>query len=89
MKLHFGNLAKSVTEKELKDLVTPHGAPTSLEIVRDQSGASKGFGFAEFDSADQARAVIAALDGKEIGGQVVKIGEARPRRGDKPAAARV
>ena len=89
MKLHFGNLSKSVTEAELKDLVTPFGAPTSLEIVKDHDGSSKGFGFAEFDNPEQARAVITGLDGKEISGQTVKIGEARPRRGDKPAAPRV
>ena len=86
LKLHFGNLSKSVTEAELKDLVTPFGAPATLEIVKDPGGASKGFGFAEFENADHARAVIAGLDGKEIAGQAVKIGEARPRRGDKPAA---
>ena len=87
MKLHFGNLAKTVTEAELKDLVTPFGAPSTLEIVKDQSGTSKGFGFAEFENPEQARAVIAGLDGKEISGLTVKIGEARPRRGDKPAPA--
>ena len=87
MKLHFGNLSKTVTEAELKDLVTPYGAPTSLEIVKDHTGASKGFGFAEFENADHARAVITGLDGKEISGQTVKIGEARPRRGDKPVPA--
>ena len=48
MKLHIGNLSKAVTETELKDLMTPFGAPASVEIVKDHAGISKGFGFAEF-----------------------------------------
>jgi len=73
------------TEAELKELITPFGTAASVEIVRDHAGVSKGFGFAEFANADQARAVISGLDGKEIGGQTVKVGEARPRKTDKPA----
>jgi len=80
MKLHIGNLSKSVSEAELKDAITPFGAPASVEIIKDQAGTSKGFAFAEFADADHARAVITGLDGKEIGGQTVKIGEARPRK---------
>jgi RNA recognition motif-containing protein len=87
MKLHFGNLPKTMTDSELKDLVTPFGQPASLEIIKDNTGSSKGFGFAEFDNADQARAVITGLDGKDVGGQALKVSEARPRKGDKPAAA--
>jgi len=86
MKLHIGNLSKSVTETELKDLITPFGAPATVEIVKDHLGTSKGFAFAEFADADHARAVISGLDGKEIGGQTVKIGEARPRKSERPAA---
>lgn len=89
MKLHFGNLPKTLTEAELKDLVVPFATPTTLEIVKDSMGGSKGFGFGEFASDDQAKAVIAGLDGKEVGGNTLKLGEARPRKGDapKPAAA--
>jgi RNA recognition motif-containing protein len=87
MKLHLGNLPKTLTEPELKKLVTAFAEPTSLEIIKDHAGASKGFGFAEFANADHARAVITGLDGKEVSGQVLKIGEARPRKGDKPAQA--
>jgi RNA recognition motif-containing protein len=89
MKLHIGNLSKAVTETELTDAITPFGAPQTVEIVRDQAGTSKGFAFAEFADDGHARAVITGLDGKEIGGQAVKIGEARPRKGgNNPAAAR-
>ena len=87
MKLHIGNLSKAVTDAELKNAITPFGAPASVEIIRDHLGASKGFAFVDFADADHARAVITGLDGKEIGGQAVKIGEARPRKGGKPATA--
>jgi RNA recognition motif-containing protein len=85
MKLHIGNLSKAVTETELKDLITPFGTASSVEIVKDHAGTSKGFAFAEFADASQANAVITGLDGKEISGQAVKVAEARPR---KPAAPR-
>ena len=88
MKLHIGNLSKSVTDAELTELITPFGAPASVEIIKDHQGASKGFAFAEFADADHARAVITGLDGKDIGGQTVKIAEARPRTTDRPRAAR-
>lgn len=82
MKLHIGNLPRTVTEAELTELITPIAKPTSLEIIRDQAGVSKGFGFAEFASDDEAKAVIAGVSGKTVGGNELKLGEARPRRND-------
>ncbi|HEX8173294.1 MAG TPA: RNA-binding protein [Thermoanaerobaculia bacterium] len=79
MKLHFGNLATGVSDAQLKELVVPFGEVTTLEIVRDRDGSSKGFGFAEL-ADDHARAAIAGLDGTEIAGQTVKVAEARPRK---------
>jgi cold-inducible RNA-binding protein len=84
MKLHIGNIATTVTDAELKAVVAQYGEPLSLEIVRDRTGVSKGFGFAEFADAEQAKAAIAGLDGKDIAGQAVKVGEARPRKTDAP-----
>jgi RNA recognition motif-containing protein len=86
MKLHIGNLSKSVTDAELEGAMLPFGKPALLEIIKDQSGTSKGFAFAEFAEADHARAVISGLDGKEVGGQAVKVSEARPRKSDAPRA---
>jgi RNA-binding proteins (RRM domain) len=82
MKLHFGNLAKIITDAELKDLVVPFGAPSSVEIVRDSAGASKGFGFVNFEDADHARAAMTALNGKEVSGQALRVSEAKPRKGE-------
>lgn len=79
MRLHIGNLPKNVTEAELTALITPFAAPTSLEIIKDVAGGSKGFGFADFAADDEAKAVITGLDGKEMDGQTLKVGEARPR----------
>ena len=82
MKLHIGNIAANVTDAELKTAIDAFGETSSVEIVRDRSGASKGFGFAEFANADHAKAAIAGLDGKDISGQAVKVAEARPRKED-------
>ncbi len=80
MKLHIGNLSRSVTDAELTEMIASIARPESVEIVRDRSGVSKGFGFAEFSTDDDARAVISGMDGREVGGQALKLGEAKPRR---------
>lgn len=86
MKLHIGNLSKSVTDAELEGLIRPFGEPASVEIIKDQGGVSKGFAFAQFADAEQALAVITGLDGKDISGQNLKVSEARPRKSDTQAA---
>lgn len=85
MRLHIGNLPKTMSDPELTEMLSAFAAPTSVEIIRDNAGASKGFGFADVADADQAKAMIAGLDGKDVGGQILKVAEARPR---KPERAR-
>ena len=85
MKLHIGNLPKTVTDTDLNQMIAAIAPPTSLEIIKDVAGVSKGFGFAEFATAEEARAVIAAMDGRDVNGQALKLGEARPRRTDTRA----
>lgn len=87
MKLHIGNISKDVSDAELNELVNPFGVTTSVEIVRNTEGLSKGFGFVEFGDEANARAAITGLDGKDVRGQALKVSEAKPRKGDKPAAA--
>ena len=82
MKLHIGNLPRSVTEQELTEVITPFAAPTSVEIVRNPAGESRGYGFAEFTAADHGQAVIAGVHGKEVGGQALTVAEARPRKSE-------
>lgn len=87
MKLHVGNITKSVTDAELKAIVTPFGEPISVEIVRDNQGTSKGFGFIDFADADQARAAMTGLNNKELSGQALRVSEAKPRKGDPVLSA--
>jgi RNA recognition motif-containing protein len=80
MKIYVGNLSYNTTESDLRDLFTPFGNPSSVAVIMDrQTNQSKGFGFVEFDNDAEARAAIAALNGKEIGGRSLKVNEARPK----------
>lgn len=81
MKLYVGNLSKQITDAQLNDLATPFGAVTSANVATERtSGESKGFGFLEFGSDDEARAAITGLDGRDVNGQSLKVNEARPRK---------
>ena len=83
MKLHVGNLSKQITNAQLSELASPYGTLVSAEVATDRrSGDSKGFGFVEFTSADEARAAIAGLDGRDVNGQSLKVSESRPRNPD-------
>lgn len=80
MKLHVGNLSRQVTDSQLTELAGPYGKVVTAEVVTDRvSGQSKGFGFVEFSSDDEAKAAITGLNGREIDGLALKVSEARPR----------
>lgn len=80
MKLYVGNLSKQISEAQLTDLLTPFGKAEKIGIVKDKgTGESRGFGFAEFADAAEANAAIAALNGKEVEGQALKVNEARSK----------
>lgn len=87
MKLHIGNLPKTTTEQQLRDLVTPFGDATQLEIAKDVSGVSRGFAFAEFANDDHGRAAITGLHGKDVNGQALRVSEARPRGTGQPKSS--
>ncbi len=79
-KLYVGNLSYDVSNEDLEALVSPHGTVQSAEVIMDRStGQSKGFGFVEMESEDQAQAAISALDGQQSGGRTLKVNEAKPR----------
>jgi RNA recognition motif-containing protein len=85
MKLHVGNLSKQVTDSQLNDLAVPFGKVVSANVATERSsGESKGFGFVEFSSAEEARAAITGLDGRDINGQALKVSEAKPRNPATP-----
>ena len=79
-KLYVGNLSYNVTNANLEQLFTPHGAVRSAEVIQDRdTGSSKGFGFVQMGSDDEAEAAIAALDGQEHDGRNLTVNEAKPR----------
>ncbi|MBM4039404.1 MAG: RNA-binding protein [Planctomycetes bacterium] len=80
MNIYVGNLPFSATDAELRAAFEPFGEVTSAQVIQDrETGRSRGFGFVEMPSADQARAAIAALDGSDMGGRSLKVNEARPK----------
>lgn len=81
MKLYVGNLSKQITDAQLNDLATPYGKPVSANVATERgSGESKGFGFIEFGTDDEAKAAITGLDGRDVNGQALKVNEAKPRK---------
>ncbi|HEX7152035.1 MAG TPA: RNA-binding protein [Thermoanaerobaculia bacterium] len=86
MKIYVGNLSKQVTDAQLNELAVPYGTLVSVAVATEKnSGDSKGFGFIEYSTEDEARAAITGLDGREVNGQPLKVNEARPRK-DRPTA---
>jgi cold-inducible RNA-binding protein len=80
MKLYVGGLAYSITEQELQALFAEFGAVTSSAVIKDRdSGQSKGFGFIEMPNDTEAKAAMAALNGKEVSGRSIMVNEARPQ----------
>jgi RNA recognition motif-containing protein len=79
-KLYVGNLSYDVDSSELEQLFGAHGTVQSAEIISDRmTGRSKGFGFVEMGSDDEATAAIAALNGQEHQGRALTVNEAKPR----------
>ena len=79
-KLYVGNLGYDVSNSDLEQLFAPHGTVESAQVIQDRStGQSKGFGFVEMGSAQDAQAAINALNGQDQGGRALKVSEAKPR----------
>ena len=80
MKLYVGNLPKQINEAQFTDLLTPFGKAEKVGIAKDKAtGESRGFGFVEFADPAEANAAIAALNGKVVEGQALKVNEARSK----------
>src|SRR2546421_6138934 len=83
-KLYVGNLSFQTTSDELKDHFAQAGSVESASVVEDRmTGRSRGFGFVEMATAEEAAAAIEQLNGKEFAGRNLTVNEARPRT-DRP-----
>jgi RNA recognition motif-containing protein len=83
-KIYVGNLNYQTTSEELKTYFASYGNVVSAEVLKDrESGRSKGFGFVEMSTDQEAQAAISGLHGKDIGGRPLTVNEARPRE-DRP-----
>ena len=79
-KLYVGNLAFQTTSEELQELFAQAGTVQSASVVEDRdTGRSRGFGFVEMSSNEEAAAAIDQFNGKEVNGRALKVNEAKPR----------
>src|SRR5438874_9767945 len=79
-KLYVGNLAFQTTSQELQELFAQAGKVESASVVEDRDTArSRGFGFVEMSTKEEAAAAIDQFNGKELGGRALKVNEAKPR----------
>src|SRR5262245_49698362 len=79
-KLYVGNLGYGITDSDLTKMFEPFGTVESAQIIMDRdTGRSKGFGFVEMKSDQEAQAAIAGLSGKDSGGRTLTVNEARPK----------
>jgi RNA recognition motif-containing protein len=81
-KLYVGNLSYQMTDQQLNDLFAEAGNVASAQVVTDRyTGQSRGFGFVEMASEDEAQQAIAAINGRNVGGRALVVNESRPREG--------
>lgn len=79
-KLYVGSLPYSITEDELRELFSPFGTVESARIITDKfTGQSKGFGFVEMASNEDALKAIEGLKNKQLNGRTLIVNEARPQ----------
>src|SRR5437660_518745 len=81
-KLYVGNLTYGVSSSDLEQMFAAHGTVESAQVIMDRdTGRSKGFGFVEMGSDQEAQAAIQAMNGKEVDGRALTVNEAKPREG--------
>ena len=79
-KLYVGNLPYTVTEEELQTFFAPAGTVESARLIIDRdTGRSKGFGFVEMSTDEEAKKAIETLNGQSMGDRALKISEAHPQ----------
>jgi RNA recognition motif-containing protein len=84
MNIYVGNLSFSVSETDLREAFAAYGQVTTASIIKDKfSGESRGFGFVEMPTKEEAEKAIAALNCKDLKGRTMTVNEAKPRT-DRP-----
>jgi RNA recognition motif-containing protein len=79
-KLYVGNMSYDVDSTQLQEMFAAFGTVESAQVISDRdTGRSKGFGFVEMGSDDEAQAAIAGMNGKEHGGRALTVNEAKPK----------
>lgn len=79
-KLYVGNLSYTIGKNDLQQMFAAHGTVVSAQVITDRgTGRSKGFGFVEMGTDQEAQAAIAALNGQTLDGRNLTVNEARPQ----------
>ena len=79
-KLYVGNISFQLDEQQLEEAFAAYGSVKSVKIITDRdTGRSKGFGFVEMESGDQAQECVSNLDGKDLSGRNIRVNIARER----------
>ena len=79
-KLYVGNLAFGVTESQLQEMFTPYGSVQRAQLITDRdTGRSKGFGFVEMGTDQEAQAAISGMNGQMVEGRPLTVNEAKPK----------
>lgn len=81
MNIYIGNLSFDTTEEQLRQAFEGYGTVSTVNIISDKyTGDSRGFGFVEMATKEEAMAAISGLNGHELGGRQLNVNEAKPRQ---------
>jgi RNA recognition motif-containing protein len=84
-RLYVGSLPFSMTQNQLQDLFAPYGNVESAKVISDKAtGQSKGFGFVEMSTEEEAQEAIQGLNGTSVGSRRIIVSEARPMESREP-----
>ena len=79
-KLYVGGLPYAISDGQLEELFSGHGTVESARVITDRmTGRSKGFGFVEMSTQEEAEAAMEKLNGTDLEGRTITVNEARPR----------
>ena len=89
MNIYIGNLSYEVTDEDLRQVFEEFGQVESANVIKDKfSGESRGFGFVEMPSKEEAMAAISGLEDRELKGKKINVNEARPRPANRGGGGR-